>query len=368
MDFEKIKRNLRLRSGRSKKSKKQTASLSNGTEKKEPAQNALEKNQQAVQNEIQDRQIGQNNTGEREPSQIAAEKKRPEQPLTREYSFKRNGSDPALRVWDQTTALPRIRSDCDIHGQAVTPEQPRRERAPPPVDSSHNQATGSTSIYASITSDNQAPTLQRSKTEEESMQRPTEAAKQASQLKERWPPAERSTTETGPQTKPADDMDDFDLRPPVRTKKTTSLDDLSDSLFGGGHLETILRDPEFFGRFTAFLNRYRPQAAPVLIRYLEMQKAMKAIEYANAVAEGVVSLPSDADPEKRSTAAQLDTSFQAMQKKAFEDLLSQALPAYVTYNIIRVSTEIMVNEITGRSTPIMKGLVSTLKNSCFGLA
>ena len=47
-----------------------------------------------------------------------------------------------------------------------------------------------------------------------------------------------------------------------------------------------------------------------------------------------------------------------MRQSAFEQLLSEALPAYVTHNLIKVATEIMVNEITGRSTPIMKGLVS----------
>ena len=151
---------------------------------------------------------------------------------------------------------------------------------------------------------------------------------------------------------------DFDLRPQPRKKKPSSLDALSESLFSGGHLDTILQEPQLFARFTAFLNRYRPQVAPVLARHLEIQKAIKAVEYANAVAQSLAPLPSEGSSKKDVTAAHIDSSFGEMRQSAFEQLLSEALPAYITYNLIKVATEIMVNEITGRSTPIMKGLVS----------
>ena len=172
------------------------------------------------------------------------------------------------------------------------------------------------------------------------------------------PQGGRMSTDPALHAQSIDDTDDFDLRPQPRRKKPTSLDVLSESLFSGGHLDTILRDPQLFVRFTAFLNRYRPQVAPILTRYLETQKAIKAIEYANAVAESVAPLPSDGASKKDMTAARVDTHFGEMRQESFEKLLSEALPAYVTYSLIKVATEIMVNEITGRSTPIMKGLVS----------
>lgn len=154
-----------------------------------------------------------------------------------------------------------------------------------------------------------------------------------------------------------EDTDDFDLKPQPRKKKSTSLDVLSESLFSGGHLNTILHDPQLFARFTTFLNRYRPQVSPILVRYLETQKAIKAVEYANAVAQSVTPLPSDGGLKKDLSAAHVDSSFGEMREKAFDQLLADALPAYITYSLIKVVTEIMVNEITGRSTPIMKGLV-----------
>lgn len=287
-----------------------------------------------------------------QPVQNGAAKKGPTQPPTREYSFTRKKSDPSLRVWDQSTALPRIESDRNLPAQAKGPSNPSiYQTAPQNNTDTANTGTGSERVDSTAMNQQQRRLVpQRSQTQVGGMQ-----------SKAHRPQAQRNATDIGPQAQSSDDTDDFDLKPPTRSKKPTSLDVLSESLFGGGHLDTILQDAQFFVRFTAFLNRYRPQAAPVLIRYLETQKAVKAVEYANAVAESVAPLPSDSESEKKHTAAQLDTAFEAMRKKAFEDLLSQALPAYVTYSLIKVSTEIMVNEITGRSTPVMKGLVSSHK-------
>jgi hypothetical protein len=189
------------------------------------------------------------------------------------------------------------------------------------------------------------------------MERANGAAAPPKQPKLNRPQGERTTTDPALQAQSTEDPDDFDLRPQPRKKKSTSLAVISESLFSGGHLDTILHDPQFLARFTAFLNRYRPQISPILIRYLEMQKAIKAVEYANAVAKSVTPLPSDGNSKEDVTAAHVDTSFGEMRQNALEQLLSEALPAYVTYSLIKVATEIMINEITGRSTPIMKGLV-----------
>jgi hypothetical protein len=171
------------------------------------------------------------------------------------------------------------------------------------------------------------------------------------------PQSKRTTTAPALHATPPDDTDDFDLRPQTQKKKSPAVDVIAESLFSGGHLDTILHDPQLFVGFNAFLNRYRPPVAPILSRYLETQKAIKAVEYANAVAASVAPLPSDGSLKTDVTAAHIDSSFREMQRNAFEQLITEALPAYVTYSLIKVTTEIMVNEITGRSTPIMKGLV-----------
>jgi hypothetical protein len=81
----------------------------------------------------------------------------------------------------------------------------------------------------------------------------------------------------------------FDLQPPASTASHLKVEDIMKRLFSKGHLQFILGDHLLFSRFSSFLNQYKPQMIPTLIRYLEMRKSLKAIEYANAVARSVRS-------------------------------------------------------------------------------
>lgn len=156
----------------------------------------------------------------------------------------------------------------------------------------------------------------------------------------------------------------FDLNPPPPRKPVRFLDSLSERLFSEDHLRTILRDPTFFMRFTAFLNRYKPACSPILVRYLEAQKAIKAVEYANALAEGLKPLPGEEDSKVPFAAAKVDEVFEARSKRSFETLVNEALPAYVTFSLVKVVTESMVREITGTTMPLMRELVGGLQR-CF---
>ncbi|KIW67588.1 hypothetical protein PV04_06826 [Phialophora macrospora] len=157
---------------------------------------------------------------------------------------------------------------------------------------------------------------------------------------------------------------DFDLRPPPPRPKPPAVERLSESLFSSGYLSVLLRDAHHLARFTSFLTKYRPQYHPVLLRYLETQKAIKAVEYANAVAEGV-SLSSDTDTQgssvpRASKAAILDRVFEEASAAAFRLMLNSALPMYATYNLVKLVSEYLVNEITGRQTSLTRDLVGGL--------
>lgn len=152
----------------------------------------------------------------------------------------------------------------------------------------------------------------------------------------------------------------FDLNPPAPRKPVKMLDSLSERLFSDEHLRVILRDPTFFMRFTAFLNRYTPSYSPILLRYLEAQKAIKAVEYANAVAESLRPLSGDEASKIPCAAATVDARFEQRSKRAFETLVNEALPAYVTFYLVKVVTESMVREITGTTMPFMRELVGGL--------
>ena len=202
--------------------------------------------------------------------------------------------------------------------------------------------------------------MERRRTAEADQIRPISNGMGVDVEKRERPQQDRTKTDPSPVTSSGDDADDFNLRPPPFKERPASIDTLSEHLFSHGHLDTILHDSILFPRFTAFLARYRPNISPVLIRYLETQKAIKAIEYANAVAEGISPLPDDPSPKSDHSAAQLDAVFAGKNKRAYEVLVIEALPAYVTYSLVKVTTECMINEIIGRSTPVMKDLVGGL--------
>lgn len=153
---------------------------------------------------------------------------------------------------------------------------------------------------------------------------------------------------------------DFDLKPPPPRKPVSSLDSLAERLFSEDHLRVILRDATFFTRFTGFLNRYKPQYSPILVQYLEAQKAIKAVEYANALAENLQPLPGDEASKIPYTAATVDARFESRSRRSFVTLVDEALPAYITYCLVKVVTESMVREITGTTMPLMRDLVGGL--------
>lgn len=159
---------------------------------------------------------------------------------------------------------------------------------------------------------------------------------------------------------PHGSMTNFDLAPPPPNVSIRTVDRLAERLFCDDHLRTILRDPALYMRFTSFLNRYKPTTAPVLTRYLETQKALKAIEYANAVADSLQPLSREQDDFEPCSAALVDGRFEARSRMAFDTLVHDALPAWVTHNLVGIVTDIMVKEITGNTLPIIRDLVGGL--------
>lgn len=88
-----------------------------------------------------------------------------------------------------------------------------------------------------------------------------------------------------------------------------------------------------------------------MLQYLETQKAIKAVAYANAVA---------AVSKHNQPAATLSSSFEATSTDAFDTLLEKGLPAWVTYSLVKTSTACLTAEVTGRNTPLTQNLVGGL--------
>jgi hypothetical protein len=174
-----------------------------------------------------------------------------------------------------------------------------------------------------------------------------------------------------PDTKPTpnnnsegSESSDFDLHPPAPRRKPPSLETTAELLFSSGHLNSILHDVQSLSRFTKFLARYKPEYQHLVVGYLETQKAIKAVEYANAVAKDALAnntaITETTEQPRPHSAAQLSRSFQEASSNAFQALVGTALPMFVTYNLIRTTSECLRDEVAGRQSAIMQNLVGGL--------
>ena len=126
-------------------------------------------------------------------------------------------------------------------------------------------------------------------------------------------------------------FEDYDLDAPLEVKENfLSAETLSELLFCKEHLESIFAHASLLLKFTTFLSVYRPDSIPTLLYYLDARKALRAIAYANAVAQKLESLPGHTFSE-----SQIDPLYFAQleekAEKAFGVLIEQDLPAYVTH-------------------------------------
>lgn len=140
---------------------------------------------------------------------------------------------------------------------------------------------------------------------------------------------------------------------PENHHQVFSLETRSEQLFSREHLKVLFSDPSLLLRFTAFLSTNRPQSVPVLIYYLDALKALKAIKYANAIAEALSPIAehdftfSPADPT-------VNAALEEKAAKAFDVLVRDDLPAYITQLYIQVVSQSISRRITGTLAPHLR--------------
>ncbi|CZT22925.1 uncharacterized protein RCC_08633 [Ramularia collo-cygni] len=154
------------------------------------------------------------------------------------------------------------------------------------------------------------------------------------------------------------ELDSFNLQapPPPTGRVTSSLEALTARFFSADHLDMILRDQSLAMRFSGFLGTYLPQHVGTLNQYKEAKKIMLALDYANAAANQM-SLKYGHPIEN---AATLDRHFGARKNELAHELVHDALPAYLTHQLVSLVTDTLVKEITGHSAPVMRDLVPSL--------
>lgn len=153
-----------------------------------------------------------------------------------------------------------------------------------------------------------------------------------------------------------DDPASWDLVAPAPEDQEVgryTLEKRSDQLFSAEHLRTIFEDPKLLLKFTGFLNSHRPQSIPILIYYLDALKALRAISYANAIAEALEPIKGQGftDDVAKPT---INGTLEEKANRAFEVLVHEDLPAYVAHTWTQVVSVSIQRRITGTLAPHLR--------------
>lgn len=154
-----------------------------------------------------------------------------------------------------------------------------------------------------------------------------------------------------------DDPRSFDLVEPASVSATRqglyTIEKQADLLLSDDHLNAIFGDSKLLLRFTGFLNSHRPQSIPLLIYYLDALKAIRAIKYANAIAEALEPL-SGCDFTKSIAQPTGNITLEDKANRAFELLVKEDLPAYIAYTWIQVVSVSIQRRINGTLAPHLR--------------
>ena len=151
-----------------------------------------------------------------------------------------------------------------------------------------------------------------------------------------------------------DDPQSWDLVAPVETEtKQFSLEYQSEQLFSKQHLQAIFSDTPSLLRFTTFLSAARPKSVPTLIYYLDALKALRAINYANAVAEALEPIDGleFTETPARST---VNAVLEEKANRAFDVLVRDDLPAFITHVFTQVASVSINKRVTGNLPPMLR--------------
>jgi hypothetical protein len=151
-----------------------------------------------------------------------------------------------------------------------------------------------------------------------------------------------------------DDPRSWDLVAPAETAhKQYSLEYESEQLFSREHLQAIFSDTPSLLRFSSFLSKARPKSVPILIYYLDALKALRAINYANAIAEALDPIEGleFTHSHARST---VNAPLEEKAKQAFDTLVRDDLPAYITHVFTQVVSVSINKRITGNMPPMLR--------------
>jgi len=151
-----------------------------------------------------------------------------------------------------------------------------------------------------------------------------------------------------------DDPASFDLVPGATNGPSGfSLEKRSEQLFSREHLLEIFSDPSLLLKFTSFLSIKRPKSIPTLVYYLDALKAIKAINYANAVTEALEPIEAH-EFTQRLPQRTVNPVLEEKTQKAFNELVKDDLPAYIAHVFVSVVSVSIQRRVTGTLPPHLR--------------
>ncbi|KAF2435410.1 hypothetical protein EJ08DRAFT_604314 [Tothia fuscella] len=151
-----------------------------------------------------------------------------------------------------------------------------------------------------------------------------------------------------------DDPGSFDLVLPDTSEPSGfSLEQRSEELVSREHLQEIFNEPALLLQFTAFLSDSRPKSIAVLVYYLDALKSLRAINYANAIAESLEPIEGH-EFSKHPTRSTQNASIEEKARLAFDALVQEDLPAFVAHTFIQVASVSIQRRICGTLAPHLR--------------
>lgn len=126
-----------------------------------------------------------------------------------------------------------------------------------------------------------------------------------------------------------------------------SLERLADIMFSPEHMLSILNNPRYLARFREFLLEERPRSLELLTYYLNTRKALKAIEYANALVRCAVDLPPQTITVTGQVGESCNPALQRRVHEALQALTDEELPAFITSRCIGITSRVVEERVRG---------------------
>ncbi|PLB50035.1 hypothetical protein P170DRAFT_354258, partial [Aspergillus steynii IBT 23096] len=161
---------------------------------------------------------------------------------------------------------------------------------------------------------------------------------------------------------PVNEEGSFDLVAPYEGDGVPlhSLERQAELMFSARHMVTILSNPRYLARFRDFLSEERPRSIPTLTYYLNACKALKAIQYANALVRLSVDVPTAGVKQSNPVGLVDSPALEKRVQDALIALTAEELPAFITATCITITSKVVEERIRGTLPDRFRGTADAL--------